>query len=255
MENKSLELILKNIGFSDKESRVYLALLELGAAGVQDISKKSKVNRATTYVILESLKKQGAVSIAERDKKIVFIAESPRTLLRIFQKHEQDIKEKENEFKKAIPELEALYNLATEKPTVRFFEGKEGVRNIRQEIIKLNVKIVYNIYSYEYVKEILDLFPKEEIEEFTKNRLALGAEIRSIYTSENGPVDTFQLKGMRRFVPKEKFPFSSDILIYADRVAFTTLRGTIISVIIQSKEIADTLKLVFELAWRGAEQE
>ena len=33
----ALELELKKLGFSDKEARVYLALLELGSAAVQDI--------------------------------------------------------------------------------------------------------------------------------------------------------------------------------------------------------------------------
>ena len=68
----SLELELKKLNFSDKEARVYLALLELGEAPVQHISEKAKVNRATTYVVLEALQKRGVVTTIEKDKKVIF---------------------------------------------------------------------------------------------------------------------------------------------------------------------------------------
>lgn len=44
---KTLENKLKELGLADKEARVYLASLELGSDTVQNIAKKSGVNRAT----------------------------------------------------------------------------------------------------------------------------------------------------------------------------------------------------------------
>ena len=46
---------LKSLGFSEKEARVYLALLELGPSTTTEIARKSKINRTTGYDILESL--------------------------------------------------------------------------------------------------------------------------------------------------------------------------------------------------------
>ena len=250
----SLELELKKLNFSDKEARVYLALLELGEAPVQHISEKAKVNRATTYVVLEALQKRGVVTTIEKDKKVIFAAESPRALLRIFRFQEQELKEKQEEFKKTLPELEALFNLATEKPTVKFFEGPEGIRAVYDDMIESGEKVIRDIYSLEYTEQVKELLSKEEFDDFLKKRKDLGVTIRSIYTSDTGPYEGFQSAGERRFVPKEKFPFSADILIYGDRVTLTTLKGKMISVIVQSKEIADTMRLVFELAWIGAEK-
>ena len=65
----ALETELKKLNFSDKEARVYLALLELGEAPVQKIAEKAKVNRATTYVILESLKKKTAARTIKKQKR------------------------------------------------------------------------------------------------------------------------------------------------------------------------------------------
>lgn len=250
----ALEIELKNLGFSDKEAKVYLALLELGESPVQQISDKAKVNRATTYVVLEALQKRGLVTTVEKDKKVIFAAESPRALTRLFRAQEEELKTKHEEFKKVFPELEALFNLSSEKPTVRFFEGQEGVRAIYDDMIESGEKVVRDIYSLEYSEQVKALFPKQEYDDFLKKRKELGITIRSIYTSETGPYEGFQLKGERRFVPKEKFPFSADILIYADRVTLTTLKGKLISVIVQSQDIADTMRLVFELAWLGADK-
>lgn len=250
----ALEIELKNLGFSDKEAKVYLALLELGESPVQQISEKAKVNRATTYVVLEALQKRGLVTTVEKDKKVIFAAESPRALTRLLKAQEDELKTKHEEFKKMLPELEAVFNLASEKPTVRFFEGREGVRAVREDILQSRTKQLYNIYSKEYVDQIRALFSAEENMEFLKQEQDLGITIRSVYTSDTGPYEGFKLTGERKFVPKNNFPISSDILIYGDRVALTTLRGKIISVIIESKEVADTLKTIFELAWRGAEK-
>lgn len=250
----SLELELKKLSFSDKEAKVYLALLELGEAPVQKISEKAKVNRATTYIVLEALQKRGVVSTVEKDKKTTFAAENPRALVRLFRSQERELKEKQEEFKKVLPEFDAIFNLSAEKPTVKFFEGPEGVRTVREDILQSGVKTLYNIYSKEYVDQIRALFSDDENKEFLRREHELGISIRSIYTSDSGPYEGFQLKGERRFVPKEKFPVSGDILIYEDRVVLTTLRGKIVSVIVESKEIADTLRTIFELAWRGADK-
>ena len=249
----NLELELKKLEFSDKEAKVYLALLELGEAPVQQISEKAKVNRATTYVVLEALQKRGVVSTVEKDKKVIFAAESPRALLRLFRTQEQELKEKQEAFKKVMPEFEAMFNLSAEKPTVRFFEGREGVRAVSEDILQSGAKVLYDIYPLEYVDQIRALFPDEENEDFLKKRQELGITIRSIYTGD-APFEGFKLKGERKFVPRNKFPLAGDILIYRDRVALTTLRGKVISVIIESQEIADTMRLVFELAWLGADK-
>lgn len=244
----SLELDIKNIGFSDKEAKVYLALLELGEAPVQQIAEKAGVNRATTYVILESLMKRGVASKVEKGKKTYFAAENPAALLRLFRMQEKEIQEKAGEFKRTLPELEALYNLAEEKPRVRYFEGKDGLLAMQEDFLTSGVKKLFAIYSAD---ELDTIFTEEERKHYIERRQAQGISVRSIYTKIGGPYRS-PTPAERKFVPKEQFPFSSDITIYGNRVAIATLRGKLISVIIESKEIADTLRLIFELAWSGA---
>lgn len=60
-----LREVLSKFGFSDKEISVFSALLELGTSVVSDLAKKADINRSTTYVILESLDKQGVIKVTE----------------------------------------------------------------------------------------------------------------------------------------------------------------------------------------------
>ena len=52
---------LKTIGLSDKESAVYMALLQLGQATAYAVAVKSGLKKPTTYIILDELIEKGLV--------------------------------------------------------------------------------------------------------------------------------------------------------------------------------------------------
>ena len=72
---------LKRIGFSDKEARVYIAILALGQGDVTDIARRSALKRSIVYVVLEHLLGQGAVSIVPGTKIKRYSASDPEVLL------------------------------------------------------------------------------------------------------------------------------------------------------------------------------
>ncbi len=72
---------LQNFGLSEKEGKIYLALLELEMATVFEVAKQSGINRSSAYVVLEALKKKGLVGISDDKKVRKYIAASPETLL------------------------------------------------------------------------------------------------------------------------------------------------------------------------------
>lgn len=114
---------LKNIGLSDNEAKVYLAMLELGPAPVLEIAAKASINRPTAYFQIESLKKMGLVSSQNKGAKQLFLAESPDQLEFIINRETKLIEQKKTELSKVLPELKTLYNLAEDKPLVRFLKG------------------------------------------------------------------------------------------------------------------------------------
>src|SRR3989304_1158765 len=109
---------LEKIGMADKEAKVFLASLELGSSSVQEIAKKS-----------------------------YFQTEDPKRLLKLLEEQEEGLRRKEEEFKKYLPELETLFNIAEEKPKVRFFEGKEGLITIREDYFRAKDKEVAGFFA------------------------------------------------------------------------------------------------------------
>ena len=94
--------LLKSLGFTDSEARIYLLSLETGPSSVQDLAKKAKVSRVTTYAVIESLKKHGLMSSVEKGKKTLYTAENPERLVSYVQSRMQVMQNTLREVESAI---------------------------------------------------------------------------------------------------------------------------------------------------------
>lgn len=248
-----LELDLQKLGLNEKESKVYLAALELGYAPVQNIAKKSGINRATAYFIIDGLIKRGLITQIEKDKKTFFAAEDPHGLGAIIDRKVKEAEELKSIFKEILPQLESVYNLSAEKPLIRYYEGFDGLKVMRSEFLQVAIN---EVLGFTALDPLFKHFPTHE-EDHTKKRIEKGIKSRVVYTRQAGPIEgATNLKLLReaRFVPREKFKFTSDISIYGNRVSMTFLKEKLGGVIIESQELADMMRAIFELAWEGAEK-
>lgn len=239
---------LQNFGLSEKEAKVYLATLELGKASVQQISKKSQVNRATTYVQLESLKNRGLVSLVEKDKKTLYIAESPDKVKKLIEKEKVDVLFKENEFNKILPNLEAIYNVYKDRPNVRFYEGREGVEAYRQELLKRPpqiMNIITPIYSYEDISQAGDAI------------LSLARKIKQyklIYAADKR-YEEVDLLGKEhkhievKYLPMKKLEVNTEIMIGEEKLWIYKQKGVQLGIVIEDKMIAESFQSIFNLFW------
>lgn len=241
---------LQNLGLSEKEAKIYLAALELGPETAQNIARKTGVNRATTYAQIDSLKKHGLVSEIERDGKTLFMAESPDRLLSLFNSLEKELNFKKDEISRVLPVLTNLFKNAGERPKVRFYEGKEGVLAINEEFLKVKNKTVESIINLD---KLFEMFPNYE-DEYSSQRIAKGIKSKVIYTRNDGPVsgDTDEKKLREaKFIPFDKFPLAAQITIFDNKVSLMTYRVQPINVIIESDEIASSIRALFNFFWNN----
>jgi hypothetical protein len=250
-----LEILLK-LGLSDKEARVYLATLELGQDTVQNIAEKSEVNRATTYVILEKLLGLGLVSTIEKGKKTLFIAENPTELGNLLEDQKRDIEKRKKYLDEAMGELQALYDANPNKPTVRYFEGADGLEALDR----------YGKDEMKPGSEIISLLPIDLIEEQfpTRRKVSVGDRVqkkikaRSIYTHKDGEIPGYvNEKELREgiFLPREELPLGTTIQVVGDWAVkfFSFNPDNYFGILVLNSEIARNMKLLLELAWKGAE--
>ena len=87
-----VEELLREIGFSDKEIKVYLAALKLAMQPASVLAKHLKMNRVTTYVICKKLIEKGVANALTRNNIQYFSVEQPESLVRYSERQQQDWK-------------------------------------------------------------------------------------------------------------------------------------------------------------------
>jgi HTH-type transcriptional regulator, sugar sensing transcriptional regulator len=253
-----LEQSLQKLGLAAKEASVYLALLQLGQAPVQTIARKAGIVRPTTYVVLEALIRKGVVQKGILGKKTVFIASPPEELDRLIRQQQVHIAEQKEDLERLLPELRALFALAEERPSIRLFEGKEGLKNLQREFIEISPDEVVGISSDDAMTELFPIRSEEFDREIRSIRLKANVWSRHIYVSARGKVHSKESDKSAhresRYVPPEKLPINCSFSVHGPLLSIVTFRRKIIGVLLEHQDIADSFRAIFEAAWRAAEK-
>jgi sugar-specific transcriptional regulator TrmB len=243
-----LEKYLQNIGLNDKEAVVYLALLSVEHASVLDLAKKTNIKRPTVYVVLESLAKKGLVSETTVGKKTHYQAEPPERLETFVERQKLVLEENSKRLKDIIPEIKSIQHEFGERPVVKYFEGKEGIISSAEETFRNEDGDEEPVYLV-YPRDLLDkLFPESERQKFRKTRLEKMVKSKVMYTYNKGEIPSDDM-GDRIKIDGTRYPISCDIAIYKDKIRISVLGKKLSSIFIRSKDVADTLRSIFNIAF------
>ena len=235
---------LEKIGLEEREAKVYLAVLELNESTVLPIAKKSGIERTYCYPILETLGEKGLVSFVEKNGRRRYSAAPPKTLKSL-------LVEKLNDFDKVLPDLEGLYKGSAARPRVRYFEGENGIRSLYEEVLG-EAKEVWFLGS---ISDLTENLP--DFSDYVKRQIRAKIKIRDLVRRDDKAVEiskTYKKPNQEmRFLPKG-VSFATDNMIWNDKVVMVSYGQDLHAVSIESPEIAQTQKAIFELAWRGAEK-
>ncbi len=121
--------LLKQIGFSDKEIQIYLAILQHGKATPVDIARATKINRSTVYNIAGCLAEKGIITQDLGGKTKYLIARPPKDLGEIIGKEKKKLDQKQELVDKAIQELQAFTKDTKYSIPKIVFIGDEDLEN------------------------------------------------------------------------------------------------------------------------------
>lgn len=243
---------LSEFGLSQNEIAVYVVLLQIGSETASNIAKQAKLNRSTTYVQLESLINYGLVSSYKKIKKTYFSAESPQNVTRLIETKIKDLQAKKDNIEDLIPDLLELYSSLGEKPNVRTFEGREGFRTMRSELIDASPEEFYVLVNIDQFYRVLS---REELESFSQRRSAAGIKSYNLYNKKGRPVTQITKPQRMVKVDEKKYPFNADIYVYDDTISMASTSGKIMGVTIKNKQIAESLRSLFKLALTSPDYE
>lgn len=235
-----IKQVLEQLGLKDKKADVYLSALELGSATVIEIAKKAGIKRTTCYDILFDLIKSGLVFETSKGKKRLFIGEDP-------EKIKKDLENKEKLFSDILPHLKSIYNVSGVKPKIRFYEGKEGLKEVYDDILKYSGELL--AFASE---DVLRILGKEWLEGYVKRRVEKNISVRAIVPEAEMIRDFISKRetlSTIKFINREKYPFSIEINIYGHQKVALMSSKEGVGLIIEGGEIYKTMKSIFELLW------
>ncbi|MBS3108779.1 hypothetical protein J4409_02810 [Candidatus Woesearchaeota archaeon] len=226
---------LRQAGLTENESKVYLALLELGPSLAGNISRKSGLHRRTVYDTTEMLIKKGLIGYILKNNRRLFQASDPKRLLEM-------LREKENILAPLIQGLSAKYSITKEKEETNFYKGKEGLKTIFED--QLNAKEILILGASTKAYEILQFYFKW----YDKTRKQKKIKARIIAQDKNIKKLPF---AEIRYLPK-KYSNPVSVNIYSDKTAIILWASQPLAILIKNKEIAEGYKNYFELLWKIA---
>lgn len=240
-----IKKLQKDLDFSEKEAKVYVALLELGEGTVIDVAKKTGLKRTTVYNLIPEMVRSGLVKVILKNKKRYFFVEDVRVL-------QKQAEEKQRKVSKLLPELEALHNILPSKPKITYFEGEGGLKELYWDTLNSS-KAGEIIYAYTGMKDFYKIFPVDFAEEYIEERLKRKIPIKVIAPKSKAAQDwvTSAPQKLReiKLIDNPNLVFKADMEIYADKVALITYTPDFVGVIIQSKQIHELLKSSFKMMW------
>lgn len=233
--------LLRDLGFTDSEASIYLLSLEMGPSPVQELARRADVSRVTTYTVIESLMKEGLMSTVQKGKKTLYAAESPDRLVSYMHTRIRGLESTLRDVETSVEQLKLLQR--GEKPVVKLFEGPEALKAIQDDILQTKPKEIHEFGNYD---EIRAIYSREDLAPFKQKLAGLRSKVKAVYGSATmKPTAVGTDSAVRHLANTD---FKGDVLVYNDKIAVSTFSGKQISVLIESAEIARTLRALIDEA-------
>lgn len=243
---KDLQHVLTSIGLNDKEAQLYLAGLQMGSAPASEYAKRAGLNRITAYNMLEDMVQAGHCTVVKSARGKAYAPVAPEYLA-------LEARKSVDALQRSLPELRSMQGSKYRKPHVRFFEGWDGVRHVYEDTLTAKSELL----NFANSAVVRSYWPSYD-DEYVAERVKRGIHLRGIAPDDEAGrtvhgEDKRKLREIR-LVPAKDFDFRNEINVYDHKVAISSFgdRGDMFGVIIESKEVAETQRQIFEMAWRYA---
>lgn len=251
--NVSMETMkqkLNILGLTDKEVDAYLAIMALGKGTITDISRQANIKRTTIYEYIESLLSKGLVYKTANKKRIFYCVEDPKKITRILDREKKELEQKREQVEQFIPELESIFSTSFKKPSVSFYEGRDGIKKVYQQIFNTH-KNIYSIFSPE---NFFNLFSQRENHTLLTTLSNNGGILYSLVEKTNDYAEVLHKPEYANFIKSRQLPegfkHDTDLLVVDEKIALISFNN-LIGVIIKDKAIAQLQKNFIDLIWKS----
>ena len=251
--DSTMSTFLSSLGLNHKEEQTYIKLLELGAQPVSVIARHIGVPRSTMYFILGRLQEMQLIEEFERKGMKYCKAIPANRIADVLHARERKLKHQFELLAEELPALTSLENRMGLVPTVKFFEGKDAVMKMYEEVLR--EKELCALFNPAFVKRIMPEYHFRIPETLSEN----GANVKELLVDcaearEYRERFSSVRHQIRLLTPEVRF--ESDCIICKDRVYLIAYGEAQISAVeMLSQSLTATQRVLFEELWEKYESE
>ncbi len=247
--------ILRSFQLTPKEIKVFMKVLELGSQPASQIARVAEMPRNTVRSVLDGLVKKGLMVKTSRANTQYYATERKENIIRAlkFKKMRQDEEIAEQiQLLESYGEELSVRHFAKSRPRITFYEGIAGLEKVYEDTLTAKS----GLKSWASLGDMIEAMPKY-FETYFRRRAAKGIPMRSIHP-DTVPAEEMASRNEQELresalVPSQKFYWTPEIQIYNNKVNITSWKEKL-GVIIESEEIADAVRVFFDLSFEAAKK-
>jgi sugar-specific transcriptional regulator TrmB len=243
MDTKSL----KFLGLTENDFKIYESILR-GNYEIRQICLYTKIHRRNVYDCLNKLTILGLISFTKEHRKNIYIASPPEKFLDLAKYLKEDIDKTEARIRSNILNLNKQHVKTKKSFSVQVFIGKEGLKNIYNDILKTE-KDFLGFGPGRQLEKIMKVF----LYQFIKERIKRKIRLRSIYEESSREFKFTKNPLLEvRYLP-DNFCSHAALRVYGNKTVIMLLDIVEpLVILIENKEISDGYRKYFEVLWNSA---
>lgn len=239
--------IFSQFNLDEKETGAFLTLVKLGASPVSLWAKHACINRSSMYVLLDRLVKTGLVTTFSHQNVQHAQAIPVSNISTLLEQKQKEIEGTKTILQSELPSLMALEKTTGITPSVQFYEGKNRVEAMYEEVVQ--EKSFRAFFHPARVKATMPEYFHKIPLAIRKNRgrakemlisCKAAEEYKGLYASPRHEIS---------ILPKG-ITFSSDTIITKEKIYLVGYgKDTVVGTEIWNAELAQTQSTLFDLVW------
>lgn len=240
---------LKQLGLSEKETEVYLAMLRTGSTGAAAIARTAGLPRQTTYSLLEELVTQGFVEQSDKKGVRQYYAD-PNAIGKLVTRRKEELDRAKKALDEEIPKLLSENRRGISLPVVQYYEGQEGLKRLFEDILDTHKSPKAKSFRGFGINRLYGGM-ESYMRDFLKRRHKLGVTTNLFIA--DAP-DNFGIKGpdttLGRDIKRLDIDEQEAGIYLAGKKAYFFSYKDNMGVMIENQAITEYLKQAFDALWR-----
>ncbi len=235
--------ILEDLGLTNAEIKVYIALLELGNSSAGAILEKSNLHNSVVHRALNTLIDKGLISYILEGRKKIYQATNPENFYDF-------IENKKKRFEQILPELKQKQKFVKQETSGTIFRGKRGINEMYNIILNTGGK-EYNTFGGG-TRVTHDIMGETWWKNLHARRIAKKIKSRQLFDETIRDFGKWLNKKVLTKIKflKPEYEQLQETIICGDNVGIAIFTENPYGILIKDKTVAEGYKQYFELLWK-----